>query len=139
MNKGRPPKQRTPHEKKAASYKRDCRNSYGENDKASRRLIPLRKATSQRRLRRVVKQAFSILALVDEPRADLVESNARKDVRRVEAWRKAPDTPLGDIVARQPEVRESRNGAKIPRKEKWATAPRETPEPAGSPPSPRRR
>jgi hypothetical protein len=46
--KGNSPVKRNPGEKKRLSYAKDCRNSYGENDKASRKLIPLRKAQQNR-------------------------------------------------------------------------------------------
>lgn len=32
-------KQKTPQEKKALSYAKDCRNTYGESDKGSRKTI----------------------------------------------------------------------------------------------------
>lgn len=43
---GKPPK--TPQDKKALSYAKDRRNTYGENDKSSRKAIPARKAGESR-------------------------------------------------------------------------------------------
>lgn len=52
-------KRRSPQEKKALSYQKDRRENYGENDKAARRLVPLRKAQANRRLRHADKQALA--------------------------------------------------------------------------------
>jgi hypothetical protein len=112
MSRGRPPKPRSPQEKKALSYERDCRNVYRQNDKASRKLIPIRKAQSQRRLRRKVEQDLSVIAQVDEAAADLIESDARSDIRRVEAWQKGPDMPLGEHIVWQDRMAEFREGRK---------------------------
>lgn len=46
---------KTPQQKKRLSYLRDGRNDYGQNDKASRRLIPKHKAWARRALRRKAK------------------------------------------------------------------------------------
>ncbi len=51
---------KTPQEKKRLSYANDCRNSYGESDKGSRKSIRRNKANSNRRLRRAVVQALQI-------------------------------------------------------------------------------
>jgi hypothetical protein len=96
MTKGRPPVSRTPHDKKALSYALDRRNSHRENDKASRKLIPLRKAQESRQDRRKVAQALEMLPRQSEAAVDLVESSARQDVDRVGGWRKRPDAPLGE-------------------------------------------
>jgi hypothetical protein len=120
MRKGRPPKSRSPQEKKGLSYQRDCRNVYGENDKASRKLIPIRKAQSQRRLRRKVEQALALVAQLDEAAVDLIESDARQDVRRVEAWRKGEDMPLGRYIERQERMAGFREGRKERSRQKRA-------------------
>jgi hypothetical protein len=46
----------TPQEKKRLSYQRDGRNTYGENDKASRKAIPLRKRLRARAVRRKTRE-----------------------------------------------------------------------------------
>jgi hypothetical protein len=61
-------KLKTPREKKLASLALDGRNVYGENDKSSRKAIPLRKQLSHQALRRASKQPLSTL-----------ESNASED------------------------------------------------------------
>src|ERR1700748_553279 len=91
-------KVRSPQDKKALSYARDCRNGYGESDKASRKKIPLRKAGESRRDRREIDQALHVLPRLGEDAADLAESNARHDIPRVGGWRKGPDVPLRDSV-----------------------------------------
>ena len=105
-------KPRPPKEKKALSYAKDRRNGYGENDKASRKAIPLRKARESRQDRRKVTQDLAILPRVDEEAADLIESSARQNVNRVGGWTKAADDPLGKAVAAAIEARDSRAGRK---------------------------
>ena len=105
-------KPRPPREKKALSYTRDRRNGYGENDKSSRKAIPLRKAQESRQDRRKANQAMATLPRVDEPAADLIESSARRDVYRVGGWTKSPDAPLGKTVAAAIEARTRRAGRK---------------------------
>jgi hypothetical protein len=80
----------TPQEKKRRSLENDCRNTYGENDKSSRKSIRLRKRWVNRAYRRSTNQAL----IGDSPEqiADGVASVVRKD------WRKSPDTPLGDML-----------------------------------------
>ena len=45
-------KRKTPQQKKRESYEKDRRNTYGENAKASCKLIPIRKAGDRRALGR---------------------------------------------------------------------------------------
>jgi len=82
---------RTPQEKKRLSYKKDCRNTYGENDKASRKAIPKHKRWVNKTYRRDIKQAIDV-ALKHED-MDIVE-NAIKEVSR-KPWKKFSDKPLG--------------------------------------------
>jgi hypothetical protein len=101
MRKGRPPAARSPREKKALSYALDRRNAYRENDKASRKLIPLRKAQESRQARRKAAQALEALPRLGEAAADVAESSARQDVYRVGGWRKSADAPLGEGLKRR--------------------------------------
>ena len=105
-------KQRSPQEKKALSYANDRRNTFGENLKASRKLIPLRKAQESRQDRRKVAQELAGLSRLDEEAAAVVESSARHDVHRVGGWRKAADDALGKVVTWALDARESRLGRK---------------------------
>lgn len=103
---------RSPQERKALSYAKDRRNTYGENDKASRKAIPLRKAQESRKDRHKVAQGLAILPRLDEEAADLIESSARHDVHRVGGWKKAADDALGKVLTWALEARENRAGRK---------------------------
>jgi hypothetical protein len=50
---------RSPAEKKALSYARDRRNAYGQNDKASRKAISLRKRKVNRANRHAARQQLA--------------------------------------------------------------------------------
>jgi hypothetical protein len=90
---------RSPQEKKTLSYRKDRRNTHGENDKASRKLIPLRKALDRRADRRKTQAALDTVARATEAAKDVVESSARKGTGRIGGWVKWRDTPLGKVVA----------------------------------------
>ncbi|PEQ14365.1 hypothetical protein B2G71_01840 [Novosphingobium sp. PC22D] len=94
-------KPRSPQEKKALSYLNDRRNTYGENDKASRKAIPARKAGENRKVRRKARQSVGVIDLVDEVTADVVESSLRHDLERVGGWKKSPDAPLSEFIELQ--------------------------------------
>lgn len=97
-------KQKTPQEKKALSYAKDRRNIYGENDKASRKIVPLRKTKVNRGYRKKVSQVLrQVIGSIDLERADLLENKAR-NVRKAD-WKKYPDAPLGDVVEEKIERR----------------------------------
>jgi len=100
MNKS-PPK--SPQEKKSLSYAEDRRNSYGQNDKASRKAIPLRKAGENRQDRHKIKQDLAGLPELDEAAAALIESSARQDLNRTRGWhwKKAADIPLSEYLELQ--------------------------------------
>jgi hypothetical protein len=85
---------RSPQEKKTLSYARDCRNTYGENNKASRKNIPKRKATESRNSRRKTSQALQAFERLPEEVADVIESSLRQDMERLGGWTKSPDEPL---------------------------------------------
>lgn len=96
-----PMKHRSPQEKKQLSYLKDRRNTYGENDKSSRKNIPLSRAMRHRALRRVVRQA-----LTDAPGdpAGLPEDHIELQMKRrpkMHGWRKEADTPLGTVLHRK--------------------------------------
>lgn len=87
-----------PQQKKVLSYARDRREHYGQNDKAARRLVPLRKAQANRRLRRADRQA---LLDADAAAEDLPLNRAKPD------WQKAPGQILReDVTAKLAERRE---------------------------------
>jgi hypothetical protein len=105
----------TPQEKKRLSYERDRRNTYGENDKSSRKNIPRGKRLASRAARRCasvalvdvrglvdavgVGQGHDDPGVIDGAPADRVEH--RIAGRRPPRFRKWRDTPLGEVVAYQ--------------------------------------
>lgn len=92
---------RSPQEKKALSYARDRRNVYGENDKASRKAIPARKAGENRKRRRKASQAIKATQGAADEVLDVVESSLRQDIERVGGWKKSPDAPLEEFLRLQ--------------------------------------
>ncbi|MFI9559747.1 hypothetical protein [Nonomuraea endophytica] len=90
-------RQRTPQEKKLLSYAKDRRNSYGENDKSSRKSIRRNKRIPHRANRHLAHQILeAAIGAVDEVVEEQVEQRVGR--RRPKQWRKAPDIPLGEIV-----------------------------------------
>ena len=102
MNEKRP---KTPQEKKSLSYANDCRNTYGENDKASRKAIPARKAGESRKTRRKANQALNIVDRLDDESAEVIESSLRQDIERIGGWKKSSDVPLADFMEVQARLR----------------------------------
>ena len=90
---------KTPQQKKSLSYAKDMRNTYGENDKGSRKAIPARKAGENRKVRRNAKQMLERSEHVNEEEADLIESSLKHDIERVGGWTKGADEPLGRILS----------------------------------------
>ncbi|MBS2961550.1 hypothetical protein KGA66_00730 [Actinocrinis puniceicyclus] len=109
-------KRRSPQEKKRLSYSKDRRNTYGENDKSSRRNIARNKRNQHRSDRhREQQQLSAALGPVDE----VVEAGFDERLtraRRGSRWRKFPDTQLGLYVASTLAVR-ARKGISIARTE----------------------
>ncbi len=93
-------RRRSPQEKKQLSLERDRRNTYGENDKASRKGIPFRKRlvnkTNRTRDRQLLRGAAGSVGPME---AEEVES--RMLGRRRKRWQKYSDTPLGEFLARK--------------------------------------
>lgn len=98
----------TPQEKKALSYEHDRRNGYGENDKASRKAIPLRKAKEHRKTRREARSKLVVIDRLPSVAAETFESSLRQNVSRKGSWKKVPDTALGEHLDRQLARRSSR-------------------------------
>ena len=93
-------KSKSPQEKKTLSYAKDCRNTYGENDKGSRESIRKRKAGVNRVYRRKINEVLDHIGSgVDIEAADAADAEA-KNIRRP-FWKKATDQPLGEIVERK--------------------------------------
>jgi hypothetical protein len=91
-------KRKTPQEKKALSLERDSRNSFRENDKASRKAIPARKRQRARAERRLVAQQLDPQD-VSDPQLEASDVAVDVGARRLQyRWGKQPDTPLREHV-----------------------------------------
>lgn len=106
MDEKRP---RSPQEKKSLSYANDRRNTYGENDKASRKAIPARKAGENRKVRRKANQALNVIDRLDDENAAVIESSLKQDLERVGGWTKSPDVSLAEYMEVQARLRLWRN------------------------------
>lgn len=88
---------KTPQENKQLSLAKDRRNNYGENDKASRKTIPFRKASVNRANRHTDRRTLSDATGAED--AEVTESaELRLRGRRRKVWRKWPDMALGDYI-----------------------------------------
>lgn len=74
------------------SLKKDRRDSYGANNKASRKLVPMNKAKANRKLR----HGDRVLLQQDPDMADGALEEALKT-----RWRKVPDQSLGAHLEQQ--------------------------------------
>lgn len=96
-------KRLTPQEKKRLSLKKDFRDDYGQNDKASRRLVPLRKRLANRALRRGDK-----VDLATDPE----QAEKRLPKRLKSRWKKSPGQPLTAAVKMKVERQIQRENGK---------------------------
>jgi len=97
-------KVKAPQEKKRLSYEHDRRNTYGENQKSSRKNIPRSKQMSHQDERRAVRQALiGAEGRVAEEKSDEAQSRAMRkgQIKKLKAFRKSPDMPLGKVVERR--------------------------------------
>jgi hypothetical protein len=89
-------RRKTPQEKKQLSYDRDRRSIYGENDKSSRKNIPLSKQRAAQAYRTKTNELLGSVANGADP--DDVEARVRsvrgKGTSSRISWRKTPDVPL---------------------------------------------
>lgn len=93
-------KRKTPQEKKAESYDKDRRSTYGNNAKAARSSVPKRKQGRAQVERRSAKQELAgPSAATDEGRINAMIDKVA--VKRRKAWQKWPDEPLGKVLARK--------------------------------------
>jgi len=100
-------RQRTPQEKKSLSYEKDRRNDYGENDKSSRKNIPLRKVKQNRAFRKAQNQILQKAGgEFDIGKLEIIENEMRS--RKKGDWKKVPDAPLGEFVQGKLESRKIR-------------------------------
>jgi hypothetical protein len=92
---------KTPQQKKRESYAHDRRNRYAQNDKASRRIPPVRKRKGERAHRKSVHAAMHLDSPdVDEAAVERVDRRlAVAALKLKRRWRKAPQTTLAEVVA----------------------------------------
>ena len=91
-------KVKTPQEKKRQSCEHDRRNTYGENQKSSRKNIPRSKQLSHQDERRSVRQVLvAAQGDVADEVADETQAQAirKGQMKKLKAFRKSPDRPLG--------------------------------------------
>ena len=95
-------KVKTPQDKKRQSYELDRRNTYGENQKSSRKNIPRSKQLSHQDERRSVRQVL-VSALGSVTDTDETQSQAlvKGRKKKLKGFRKSPDSPLGEVVKRR--------------------------------------
>ncbi len=106
---------RTPQEKKALSYAKDCRNCYGESDKGSRKSIRRNKTFPNRAFRKNVNDVLhAAIGEVDLEKAETIDVKAKQIKRR--KWKKWSDRPLGEVVKGTVEDRGKIFTAKIKRR-----------------------
>ncbi len=103
-------KQKTPQEKKSLSYAKDCRNTYGETDKGSRKSIRKNKTIQNQVYRSKVNQVLNEIKDTKLENAEIIESKA-KAIQKGN-WKKCSDTPLGLFVELQKDMSERRVGRK---------------------------
>lgn len=93
-----PKRFRAPQEKKRLSLQKDRRNTYGENDKSSRKNIPRSKAIARRTVRRKSAEFERSWPRLDELEASTAASTVTKARLQKGKFRKTPDTPLGKVI-----------------------------------------
>lgn len=97
-------KVKSPSEKKRISLVKDRRNIYGECPSSSRKNIRRGKQRSRMKVRRAANEELRALkgASVDAD-ADTIESRAKVRVLALarSSFKKIPDAPLGEVVARK--------------------------------------
>ena len=98
---------KTPQEKKRLSLTKDRRNTYGENNKASRKSIPLTKAKSIRAERHAQDHALATLARTTTEDS-LVAAQLAVHSTKPRQWRKSPDEPLKVVLAQKGAFRNGR-------------------------------
>lgn len=106
-------KVKTPQEKKQLSYANDRRNTYGENQKSSRKNIPRSKQLAHQDERRAVRQVLTVAqGTVADEVADEAQSQALRNgrIKKLKAFRKSPDTPLGEVIERRLRRRQTKTG-----------------------------
>jgi hypothetical protein len=96
-------RRKTPQERKRQEYANERREKHGENDKSSRRNVPLKRARDHRAHRRFVRQALDAPMPAQWIDGDEIEVRTWSSPRR--EFRKWPSIPLPQVLSRQHERR----------------------------------
>lgn len=94
---------KTPQQKKRLGLAKDRRNVFAENNKSSRKNIPLSRAKGNRRYRKSLRRSLS----TDPADFGVSEPAAAARVRK-RGWRKIAEVPLGEHLQRQTARRAAR-------------------------------
>ena len=95
-------KRKSPQQKKAESYAKDRRSTYGNNAKAARKAVPLRRQQRSQAERRLARQRLSDAIAPDGDRDAVADAMVdAATVKRRKAWQKWPDEPLGEALRRK--------------------------------------
>jgi hypothetical protein len=97
-------KVKSPSEKKRNSLVRDRRNVYGECPTSSRKNIRRGKQRGHMEVRRAANQELrGLIGSSVEDDADVIESRAKERILALarSSFKKVPDAPLGEVVARK--------------------------------------
>ena len=97
-------KLKSPRQKKVASLARDRRSVYGENDKATRKNLPRKKARLNRAFRHEVHEGLRVDG-APVGGLELDELDASVSAVRRKKFKKLPDLPLVEFIDRQREKR----------------------------------
>lgn len=91
---------RSPQQKKQLSYDNDRRNTYGENDKASRKAIRRNKRRVNQANRHRDRETLSRATGLRDVDAE-AGTDDRLHARRPKSWRKSADETLRRVVERK--------------------------------------
>ncbi|MDO8268450.1 MAG: hypothetical protein Q7T32_11560, partial [Moraxellaceae bacterium] len=104
---------KNPQEKKRQSYSNDCRNTYGENNKGSRKSIRKNKQLNSQVERSAVKKLNNLQRYpLDDDFSTEIESQVVSDAKksRLRGFKKYPDQPLVNHIKTQLRKRNERFG-----------------------------
>lgn len=95
---------KSPQEKKRLSLQKDRRNMYGESPHSSRKNIKRGKQNQHQEERRVSNQALAVIVAQSSEEQMVtseIAANTAAKVRRLNGFKKVPDSPLNEFIKRQ--------------------------------------
>ena len=96
-------KLRSPQEKKLLSYKKDCRNTYGERGSHSRHAIATNRSLDHRAYRHQINQVLHSNKIQHTDALEEVDIEVKSILKS--DWCKSSDQPLGEVIQRKLEER----------------------------------